>query len=47
MAKVTKEIISPLHVNENGDTFICLDGKAFFKRKPNRRGEYHEFSRRI
>tara|TARA_Y100000385_G_scaffold289325_1_gene358415 strand:- start:101 stop:1456 length:1356 start_codon:yes stop_codon:yes gene_type:complete len=29
MAKVTKEIISPLHINENGDTFICLDGKAF------------------
>ena len=29
MAKVTKEIISPLHVNENGDSFICLDGKAF------------------
>ena len=29
MAKVTKEIISPLHVNEQGDTFICLDGKAF------------------
>ncbi len=29
MAQVTKNIISPVHVNENGDTFISVDGKAF------------------
>lgn len=29
MAQVTKNIISPVHVNENGSTFIAIDGKAF------------------
>lgn len=29
MAKVTQNIISPIHVNENGSTYISLDGKAF------------------
>jgi len=29
MAQVTKNIISPVHVNENGGTFIAIDGKAF------------------
>jgi hypothetical protein len=29
MAKVTKGIISPMFVNEAGETFISLDGKAF------------------
>lgn len=29
MAKVTQNIISPIHVNENGSTYISLDNKAF------------------
>lgn len=29
MAKVTQNIISPIHVNEDGSSYIALDGKAF------------------
>ena len=33
MAKVTQNIISPIHVNEDGSTYISLDGKAFLVRE--------------
>ena len=29
MAQVTKEILSPVFIAENGDSYISLDGKAF------------------